>query len=137
MADSQVLDLPPRNTNVPVTPINTHPHPTQQIPLTYKAATQSEHSMNVPLSDEAYEKISKETRGHYFVGMEPQKFLDEFLPFNTATPDTYKKQTADPVRINNLKTVPPQSGQKESHMYAPFVSDPLCNAIHYPQISST
>ncbi|PPQ90006.1 hypothetical protein CVT25_009644 [Psilocybe cyanescens] len=120
MPDSQVLELPARITNDPVTPVNTNAPTVQQTPVTYKSATQV-HAMDVPLSDDAYKLVGGETKGHYLVGITPTKFLEEFLPWNASTPDIYKQQVPDQAKIYALQSVPPRRGQKESHMYSPFV----------------
>ena len=68
------------------------------------------------------EIICRETKGHYYVGIDPTAFLDEFMPLNETTPVAYRWMTPSKARIAFLKSVPPSLGQLESTMYKPFVS---------------
>ncbi|KAF9478064.1 hypothetical protein BDN70DRAFT_922146 [Pholiota conissans] len=67
------------------------------------------------------EIICHETKGHYYVGIEPTAFLDEFMPWNETTPIAYRQMAPSKARIAFLKSVPPVPGQLESTMYKPFV----------------
>ncbi|PPQ90015.1 LOW QUALITY PROTEIN: hypothetical protein CVT25_009655 [Psilocybe cyanescens] len=120
MADSQVVELPDHTATDPVTPVNANAPPVQHTPVIRKAATQV-HSMNVPLSDDAYKLIGGENIGHYLVGITPNEFLEQFLPWNATTSNSYRQQVPDQAKIHALQSVPLRPGQKESHMYPPFV----------------
>lgn len=69
-----------------------------------------------------YQSIALETKGHYLVGLKPQRFLEEFMPWNLSTSCAYKNKVASKMRLKNLRKVAPEPGQKESVMYKPFVS---------------
>jgi hypothetical protein len=69
-----------------------------------------------------YQLIAVETKDHYLVGLEPQRFLEEFMPWNSSTPYAYKERVPSKLRLKNLRRVAPEPGQKESVMYKPFVS---------------
>ncbi|KAF8804184.1 hypothetical protein BYT27DRAFT_7259621 [Phlegmacium glaucopus] len=70
---------------------------------------------------EHYERIALESKGHYLVGLDPQTFLEEFLPWGDLTPDAYRGILPSKERLKNLRSVVPKRGQKESVMYEPFV----------------
>ena len=74
--------------------------------------------------NKVYRIVALRTEGHYLVGMEPEAFLENFLPcqWNVSTPDVYKQKVPSKRRLAKLRSVPPKPGQVESVMYQPFVS---------------
>ncbi|KAF8167522.1 hypothetical protein B0H34DRAFT_682206 [Crassisporium funariophilum] len=72
-------------------------------------------------ANQAYENITTDTAGHYFVGMNPDTFLDKFLPWNASTARVYKQKVPRKWRRRALRSVPPHLQMLESSMYPPFV----------------
>ena len=104
------------------TPPPSNAPPPQQTPITHKAVTQT-FSMDASKEMKAvYQSIAFETKGHYLVGLKPQRFLEEFMPWNSSTSHAYQHKVPSKLRLKNLQRVPPKPGQKESVMYRPFVS---------------
>ena len=68
-----------------------------------------------------YQSIALETKGHYLVGLEPERFLETFLPWQTSTSQAYRKRVPSERRVKSLRSVAPEPGAKESGMYKPFV----------------
>ncbi|KAF8180093.1 hypothetical protein BJ912DRAFT_1145863 [Pholiota molesta] len=52
--------------------------------------------------DQIYEEITLQTTGHCLVGMHPVEFLDEFLPWDTPTPEAYKETAPGKSRLTKL-----------------------------------
>ncbi|PPQ89990.1 hypothetical protein CVT25_009630 [Psilocybe cyanescens] len=81
--------------------------------------------MDAPLtkvSDDIYTLIGENTEGHYLVGIRPQDFIDEFLPWNVDAPGIYEQQVASAhEKILALQSVPPQAGQNSDHMSSQFI----------------
>jgi hypothetical protein len=71
-----------------------------------------------------YEEITLETTGHSLIGMHAVGCLDEFLPWDTLTPEAYKETASRKSHLTKLrfKLVPSKPGDFESTMYPPFVS---------------
>jgi hypothetical protein len=93
-----------------------------QTPIAHKSVTQSYSLRKTRDMKEDYKKIALDTKGHYLVGLDPQKFLENFLPWNDSTPDAYRARHPSKNRLNNLRSIVPKPGHKESTMYGPFVS---------------
>jgi hypothetical protein len=98
--------------------------PAHQAPIAHKTVSQ-------PLSMDAtkdmkkiYEKIALKTKGHYLVGLEPERFLEKFLPWTSSTPEAYRRNSPSKQCLKNLRSMVPGQRQKEGIMYKPFVS--LC-----------
>jgi hypothetical protein len=117
MADSMVP--PARDTTTP--PPSGAPPP-QQTPITHKAVTQTFAMDATNEMKKVYLSIALETKDHYLVGLEPQRFLEEFMPWNPSTSSVYRERVPSKLRLQNLRRVAPKPGQKESVMYKPFVS---------------
>ena len=117
MAESMVA--PVRDTTKTPPPSNVSP---QQTPLTHKTVTQTFSMDATNEMKKVYQSIALETKGHYLVGLKPQRFLEEFMPWNLSTSCAYKNKVASKMRLKNLRKVAPEPGQKESVMYKPFVS---------------
>ncbi|KAF8798529.1 hypothetical protein BYT27DRAFT_7203023 [Phlegmacium glaucopus] len=104
----------------PKTPPPTVP-PTHQTPIAHKSLTQP-FSMDATRDmKKEYERIAIEAKDYFVVGMDPQTFLEELLPWNDTTPDAYRGKHPSKQRLKDLRSVAPKTGQAESVMYKPFV----------------
>ncbi|KAF8805938.1 hypothetical protein BYT27DRAFT_7257770, partial [Phlegmacium glaucopus] len=104
----------------PKTPPPTAP-PTHQTPIAHKSLTQPFSIDATRDMKKEYEWIALEAKDYFVVGMHPQTFLEEFLPWNDTTPDAYREKRPSKQRLKDLRSVAPTKGQKESVMYKPFV----------------
>jgi hypothetical protein len=67
--------------------------------------------------DQIYEHIALrvETTAHCLVGMHPAKFLDEFLPGDTPTPEAYGEKAPTKKSSEEIAVGPFQTGEVSEH----------------------
>ncbi|KAF8180088.1 hypothetical protein BJ912DRAFT_635393 [Pholiota molesta] len=61
-----------------------------------------------------------ETTAHSIIGLHPVKFLDEFLPGDTYTPEASQEKAPTKSHLTKLRLVPSKPGKFVSMMCAPF-----------------
>lgn len=95
--------------------------PPEQTPIKHKTVTQTFSMDSTTEMKKIYQSIALETKDHYLVGLEPKRFLEEFLPWQDSTSQAYKDRVPSKQRVKSLQSVAPKPGAKESEMYKPFV----------------
>ncbi|KAF8808274.1 hypothetical protein BYT27DRAFT_6553456 [Phlegmacium glaucopus] len=68
-----------------------------------------------------YERIALENKSHHLVGLDPQMFIENFLPWNGTTLYAYTGRRPQNQRLKDLRSIVPERRQKASLMYRPFV----------------
>ena len=93
----------------------------EHTPIKHKTVTQTFSMDSTTEMKKIYQSIALETKDHYLVGLEPGRFLEEFLPWQGSTSQAYKDKVPSKQRVKSLQSVAPKPGAKESKMYKPFV----------------
>lgn len=90
--------------------------------ITLKGLTQTFSMDATNKMKKTYQLIVLDAKGYYLIGLEPQRFLDEFMAWNSSTSYAYKSKVPSKLCLKNLWEVAPELEQKESVVYKPFVS---------------
>ncbi|KAF8893761.1 hypothetical protein CPB85DRAFT_1440627 [Mucidula mucida] len=69
---------------------------------------------------EQYRRVAEETQGHYLVGMDPEEFMQTFLPWNADTPAAYRTKSIPEERLRHLHSM--ASKKSEHAMYGAFTA---------------
>ncbi|KAF8884541.1 hypothetical protein CPB85DRAFT_1567002 [Mucidula mucida] len=67
-----------------------------------------------------YIRVAEETQGHYLVGMDPEEFMQTFLPWNADTSATYRTKSIPEERLRDLHSM--ASKKPEKAMYGAFTA---------------
>ncbi|KAF8873294.1 hypothetical protein CPB85DRAFT_1399140, partial [Mucidula mucida] len=67
-----------------------------------------------------YIRVAEETQGHYLVGMDPEEFMQTFLPWNADTPAAYRTKSIPEERLRDLHSM--ASKKPEKAMYGAFTA---------------
>ncbi len=109
----------------PTTPPQTHTwndaNAQNQTPVVRKVAGTDRFSVDDDrrIMKEQYRRVAEETQGHYLVGMDPEEFMQTFLPWNADTPAAYRTKSIPEERLRDLHSM--ASKKPEKAMYGAFV----------------
>ncbi|KAK0211571.1 hypothetical protein IW262DRAFT_1486011 [Armillaria fumosa] len=87
-------------------------------PIVKKAQGHSKFSVDLEEIRQRHRDIAAEARGHFIYGPSATAFLDDYMPWNDATPQTYR-DTKPSVRKQNL--LASMAHVKESDMYSKYI----------------
>ncbi|KAK0211590.1 hypothetical protein IW262DRAFT_349453 [Armillaria fumosa] len=87
-------------------------------PIVKKAQGQSKFSVDLQEIRERHRDIAAEARGHFIYGPSATAFLDEYMPWNDATPQTYRDTQPSAVKRNLMASM---AHVRESDMYSKYI----------------
>ncbi|KAK0224416.1 hypothetical protein EDD85DRAFT_891876 [Armillaria nabsnona] len=87
-------------------------------PVVKKAQGHSKFSVDTPEIAERHRDIANEARGHFVRGPSAEAFLEQHMPWNDATPDSYREQQPSKLRMNSLRSM---AGIREKDMYERYI----------------
>ncbi|KAK0196358.1 hypothetical protein F5146DRAFT_1217467 [Armillaria mellea] len=87
-------------------------------PIVKKAQGHSKFSAELPEIKERHREIATEARGHFIYGPSAEAFLDEYMPWNDATPADYRKMEPRRPKQNLLASM---ARAGESAMYGKYI----------------
>ncbi len=120
----QTPDTAPSSSK-PTTPPQTYTwndaYAQNQTPVFNKVAGQDRFSVDdeIRKMNNQYLRVTDETQGHYLVGMDPEEFMETFMPWNADTPAAYRKKSIPEERLRDLHSM--ASKKHEKDMYSAFV----------------
>ncbi|KAF8871861.1 hypothetical protein CPB85DRAFT_1445295 [Mucidula mucida] len=110
----------------PTTPPQTHTwndaNAQNQTPVVRKVAGTDRFSVDDErrIMKQQYIRVAEETQGHYLVGMDPEEFMQTFLPWNADTPAAYRTKSIPEERLRDLHRM--ASKKPEKAMYGAFTA---------------
>lgn len=105
---------------VPTTPVTKAVPPLNMTPAVHKTAVSTLFTPNTNHVSKIYPEVAADTRGHYLVGLKPDDFLNQFMPWNLTTTVSNKERKPPRRRVDALRSM--AHIRPEKKMYPCFVS---------------
>ncbi|KAF8869028.1 hypothetical protein CPB85DRAFT_1262615 [Mucidula mucida] len=116
----QTPDTAPSSSK-PTTPPQTYTwndaYAQNQTPVFNKVAGQDRFSVDdeIRKMNNQYLRVTDETQGHYLVGMDPEEFMETFMPWNADTPAAYRKKSIPEERLRDLHSMASKKHEKDMY----------------------